>query len=100
MKNFSSNIINIKGSSLICNTDYYLDINLQKKKSLIIQGTVYNGEYKVVPHASIQVIEINTITKKRKTLGYYITNKCGKYAFNLELKINCCYELNAYSPLI
>ena len=93
------NCILIRGESLKPGKKNILNLILITEKSTLIKGTVYEGKCVPSVGASIKVVEINPLNKKRKVLGYTYTDDKGEYQFKV-IPISCMlYEFTVYSAL-
>jgi hypothetical protein len=90
------NCILIRGISLKPGKNI-LNLTLNAEKSTLIKGTVYAGKDVPSVGASIKVVEINPLNKKRKILGYTYTDDKGKYQIKVIPISYMLYEFTVYS---
>lgn len=95
----NKNCILIRGKSLKPGERNILTLILNVKKSTLIKGTVYAEKDVPSVGASIKVVEINPLNKKRKILGYTFTDNKGEYQFKVIPISYMIYKFTAYSPL-
>jgi len=99
MNNNNLNCILIRGKSLKPGEKNILNLTLNAERSTLVKGTVYEGKYVPSVGASIKVVEINPLNKKRKILGYTYTDDKGEYQFRVIPISYMLYEFTAYSAL-
>ena len=89
----------IRGKSLKPGEKNIVNLILNVKKSTFIKGTVYTEKDVPSVGASIKVVEINPLNKKRKILGYTFTDDKGEYQFKVIPISYMIYEFTVYPPL-
>ncbi|MFL0197715.1 hypothetical protein ACJDU8_19400 [Clostridium sp. WILCCON 0269] len=73
---------------------------LPNEEYVLIKGVVYSPQRIPLPHAAIDIVQINSnVTPQvRKNIGVTFTLEDGSYGVPLLWKKGYAYELTAYSP--
>lgn len=100
MKELETNYIIIKSSDLVEGKPYDVKIIIPEKKEYNIKGIVYDENLHPLPHASIEIMEIDKISGTSKVIGNIFSNESGEYVFAVSPTFNLEYKITAYSPLI
>lgn len=77
-----------------------VNLNFQFKNSnrVLVKGIVTNPQNCPIANAAVEIIKVNSSTKKEVVLGVVFTECDGKYAVSLSVVHNFFYKLNVYSP--
>lgn len=100
MKELETNYIIIKSSDLVEGKPYDVAIIISQKKEYNIKGIVYDEDLRPLPHASIEIMEIDKISGASKVIGNIFSNDSGEYVFAVSPTFNLKYKITAYSPLV
>lgn len=99
MESLSSSKVVIDNNCIISNEIINLNIFLKKNNYNLIEGAVYSPDKHIIKNACIEIVEIDKRTLEEILLGYCFTNEYGRYGYTLNIKENCYYVFNVYSPL-